>query len=437
MTDRAPDVRYATTSDGVSIACWSVGDGLPIIISHNFGLSHAELEWEIPSLRRFYQALGARHQVIRFDPRLAGLSDPAAPSASLQAMCLDIDAVADTFGHDVFALMGVSSMGPVAVEYAASRPQRVSSLVFCDPVLVPGGSGALARGIQASIALAESSGAELAAEMFLARWVEPSELDVAKRIAMSGFERLPNEAVLDWDPTASLGKVRVPTLVVSSMSPVLGDMEPSRRIAAAIPDARLVRIEGRMAPYYLDASTAIAAMEEHLGAASGHGSLTRPAGLQTIVFTDVVDSTSYTNRVGDEVARKELQRIEGIVDNASGHRGRVVKHLGDGTMLVFESPTAAVDFALEVQSRLEQSELAVRVGMAVGEPIEDDGDLHGAVVNLAARIAAAAAPGQVLISDGTRQLLVGKPYGFSHVGTRNVKGFEEPIGLYEVAHRSG
>ena len=133
------------------------------------------------------------------------------------------------------------------------------------------------------------------------------------------------------------------------------------------------------------------------------------------------------------MAREDARDIEALIDTqARVHRGRLVKHLGDGSLLVFDSPTSAVEFAINVQAEMREREQAMCIGLAVGEPIEEGGDLHGAVVNLAARIVAEAKAGQALVSEGTRQLLVGKPYTFEHVGDRHVKGFDEAIALYAV-----
>lgn len=420
----------------MSIACWSVGEGPPIIISHNFSLSHAELEWEIPSLRGFYTALGTHHQVIRFDPRMGGVSDQNVPSLTLDAMCLDVDAVAAEFGYDVFSLMGVSVMGPVAIEYAATRPERVSALILCDPLIAVGDSLA-GESLRGSAALTEATSAAYSTEIFASMWYGEDDTDITKRITAVAYERIDaiGPAVLSWDASARLDEVRAPTLVIAATSTVAGDPEHARRIAATLPDTRLVRLEGRHAPYYVDQMAAIDAITRHLGGSGFEPPLT--GGVQAVVFTDIVGSTEHTNVVGDAVAREEARGIEILIhEKAKANNGRLVKHLGDGSLLVFDSPTSAVAFAVDLQTEMRKKELALRVGLAVGEPIEEDEDLHGAVVNLAARIVAEAEPGQVLVSDAARQLLVGKPYTFEPVGSRDVKGFDDAIALYEVARRS-
>jgi pimeloyl-ACP methyl ester carboxylesterase len=130
------------TDDRVDIAFWEIGEGDPIVILNNFSISHAELEWTVPSIASFYTDLAKRYRVIRFDPRGHGLSgEPpgglgaTTPSGEQQGMTtgemgLDISAVAAALDLDAFTLMALSVQGPVAIEYAATHPQ-VTNLILC------------------------------------------------------------------------------------------------------------------------------------------------------------------------------------------------------------------------------------------------------------------------------------------------------------------
>jgi pimeloyl-ACP methyl ester carboxylesterase len=130
------------TDDRVDIAFWEIGEGDPIVILNNLGISHAELEWTVPSIASFYTDLAKRYRVIRFDPRGHGLSgEPPGgsgaitPSGGQQGMTtgemgLDISAVAAVLDLDAFTLMALSVQGPVAIEYAATHPQ-VTNLILC------------------------------------------------------------------------------------------------------------------------------------------------------------------------------------------------------------------------------------------------------------------------------------------------------------------
>jgi class 3 adenylate cyclase len=124
------------------------------------------------------------------------------------------------------------------------------------------------------------------------------------------------------------------------------------------------------------------------------------------------------------------------------HGGTEVKTMGDGFMASFGSVVKAVECAVAMQRAFEQESigasgerLSVRVGINAGEPIEEDGDLFGATVILASRIAAKAEGGEILVADTVRGLCSGKGFLFSDRGEFVAKGFEEPVRVYEVSWR--
>jgi class 3 adenylate cyclase len=134
-----------------------------------------------------------------------------------------------------------------------------------------------------------------------------------------------------------------------------------------------------------------------------------------------------------------LNRHDQIVRDAlSTYRGREVKHTGDGIFASFDHVSTAVDCALQIQRGFgeplgESSGTGrVRIGISVGEPVSQHQDLFGAVVNLAARICAHAGPGQILVSSAVRELSVGKSISFVDRGPIALKGFDDPVRLFEV-----
>ena len=118
-----------------------------------------------------------------------------------------------------------------------------------------------------------------------------------------------------------------------------------------------------------------------------------------------------------------------IAGLAAKHGGRVVKNLGDGSLVSFGSNSSAIAFALEVQDQIE-GELQLRIGMAAGEPIQEDGDIHGAVVAQASRVADLGGPGEVIVADSVRQLAIGKGFNFESAGEVSLKGFDQPIAVW-------
>jgi class 3 adenylate cyclase len=171
--------------------------------------------------------------------------------------------------------------------------------------------------------------------------------------------------------------------------------------------------------------------------------------VHTILFTDVEGSTALTDRLGDAKARELLREHERIVRKAlEEHGGSEVKAMGDGFMTSFSSATKALECAIAMQrafaERNESAEepIKVRIGLNAGEPIAEDdpggrGDLFGTAVNMAARIAAEADGGEVLASNVVRELVAGKGFLFAHRGDTTLRGFEDPVRLYEVRWREG
>ncbi len=157
------------------------------------------------------------------------------------------------------------------------------------------------------------------------------------------------------------------------------------------------------------------------------------AGHRTILFTDIVGSTDMTSRVGDRMAAELVRAHDGIVRRSLDHFiGREVKHTGDGIMATFESSRSAVDCAVAIQQEFAHfrctaaEPIHVRVGLDCGEPIEDSNDLFGSTVQLAARLCAAAAADQILVSGNVFREY-DDPDRFSHAKRRRLKGFSKPI----------
>lgn len=168
---------------------------------------------------------------------------------------------------------------------------------------------------------------------------------------------------------------------------------------------------------------------------------TRDPGIRTILFTDIVGSTSLTQRIGDEAAMELLHVHDSIVRDAlEDLGGREIKHLGDGIMASFVSAAAAVKCATRVQREIarhgrenEDRSIKVRVGVAAGEPVEHHNDLFGCTVQLAARLCSHAQPHQILVSNVVAELCEGKILPFRELGEVPLKGFDHPVRIHAVA----
>lgn len=166
----------------------------------------------------------------------------------------------------------------------------------------------------------------------------------------------------------------------------------------------------------------------------------RDPGIRTVLFTDIVESTSLTQTLGDDVAMELLQIHDSVVRDAlKALNGREVKHTGDGIMASFVSAAAAVRCAAQIQRGLaqragEQSNhpVRVRIGGAAGEPVEHGNDIFGSTVQLAARLCSHAEPEQIVVSSVIADLCIGKGLMFRALGEVSLKGFDQPVHAHSV-----
>jgi class 3 adenylate cyclase len=408
------------------------------------------MEWQFPEWRRWYEALARRGMVVRYDCRGAGLSDRDVSDFSLDAYALDLEAVVDRLGLERFALASPIHSGPVAIAYAARHPERVSHLVLWHSWAVT--RDAASPQLRALAQLRDTDWhvySEAVAHTLLG-W---SEGEPAHRYAALLRECIAQEtmkaalgAIGEFDATALLPQVKAPTLVLHRRQLSWLSADIARGLASRIPDARLALLEGESGAIFLgDTGAVLRAVNQFLGEgeeAAVWAEPLAPGALRTILFTDVEGSTALTQRLGDAKAREILRTHEKIVREALRvHEGSDVKTLGDGFMASFPSAMRAVECAIAMQRAFaEHNESAevpvrVRIGLNAGEPIREEEDLFGTVVNMAARITAKAEGGEILASDVVRQLVAGKGFLFSDRGEVVLRGFEDPVRLYEVRWR--
>ena len=164
--------------------------------------------------------------------------------------------------------------------------------------------------------------------------------------------------------------------------------------------------------------------------------------LRAIMFTDIVNSTAMTARLGDIRAVEMVRAHDALVRRALKDKGgREVKHTGDGIMASFDEVTAAVDCSRAIQQAFDafnlasQEKLQVRIGLDAGEPVADSNDLFGATVQMAARLCQSAEPGSIVVSETVREL-VPERINLGNLGFRSLKGFSDPVEAFEVSWRA-
>jgi class 3 adenylate cyclase len=444
-----PRIQYAKTTDGLSIAFWTLGEGMPVVHMPALPWSHIQLEWRIPDQRCWYERLAEKWKLLRYDNRGSGLSDREVTDLSLDAHLLDLEAVVDRLGLGRFALLAPHASGLVAVAYAARHRERVSHLILWCP---------FAR-LSDALAVTQSRALEALADV---DWTVATETmarvmfggldEMAVRATAAFFReavaletlRAGIEAFREVDLHPLLPLVRSPTLVLARRQLPHGQsVRWARDLASRIPDACLRLLEGTSGSLSEgDTEAVLTAIDEFLGEGKEAATQAEPpaAGVfRTVLFTDVAGSTSMMQRLGDEEGRAVLREHERITRQAlKAHGGTEVKTMGDGFMASFSSATKALECAIAMQRTFaEHNESAeepirVRIGLNAGEPIAEEADLFGAAVILAARIAAKAEGGEIMVSDTVRGLVAGKGFLFSDRGDVVLRGFEDPVRLYEV-----
>ncbi|HEX6843983.1 MAG TPA: adenylate/guanylate cyclase domain-containing protein, partial [Actinomycetota bacterium] len=162
---------------------------------------------------------------------------------------------------------------------------------------------------------------------------------------------------------------------------------------------------------------------------------------RTLLLTDIVGSTTMLERIGDVAAKEAVLSLDAqIEEHVVRWSGRRVDHTGDGVLASFHSAVDAVSCAVALQRAVEEREgdpapLHIRIGLAAGEPIKERDRLFGAAVNLAARMCAIAEPSTIYVPSGVRELTLGKGFAFLDRGQAELKGFAEPVHVFEVPWR--
>jgi class 3 adenylate cyclase len=437
-----PRIQYAKTSDGVSIAFWTLGEGVPLV-HLPLDFSHIQMEWQIPECRRWYERLAEKRKLVRYDYRGSGLSERQVTDFSLEAHVLDLEAVVSRLGLERFALLGLQHSGPPAIAYAARHPERVSHLLLWS-VYARASDWLRLPEIQALRALGGQDW-EFYTETVAHSLLGWSEGEPARRYAALVRESVRPEfmqtvvipTLNKVDVTPLLPQVSAPTLVLKRPQHEL-DVDMARGLASRIPDARLVLLEGESnAPYLGDTEAVLQAIDDFLGEEEKPAAGPElPEGMAVLLFADIAESTALTEQLGDSAFRakaRELDTSLRSVIRESGGTPVEGKVLGDGVLAVFTSARQAIDCALRCRAASQPLGLQLHLGIHAGDVIREGNNVYGGAVNIAARIAAASQPGEVLVSDTVRSLgRTSANVAFENRGEHALKGVGEPQRLFAV-----
>jgi class 3 adenylate cyclase/pimeloyl-ACP methyl ester carboxylesterase len=388
------------------------------------------------------------------DLRGTGLSQHDVSDESLEALAADLAAIVKSEGLADYDLWGGMGMCGVTITHAVAYPQQVKSLVLLSPYargldfrspdsvrtmtdLIAGGGWSIAR--RNILAVNLPSGPPDATE-----WAERWLRKASPERFLAGLQR-----ELAIDVRELLPRIKARTLILHRRGLKFVPASAAKSVAAGIRGSTLAMLEGDAAFPWVNPQQLLRPVMEFLdgrtpgtgGGESARGTAPQiqAGALRSVLFTDLVGHTEMMSRLGDERGRAVLREHEDITRNVlKQHGGTEVKTMGDGFMASFGSVTKAVECAVALQRAFAEREgepLAVRVGLNAGEPIEEDGDLFGATVILASRIAAKAGAGEILVADTVRGLCSGKGFLFADRGEFVAKGFEEPVRVYEVSWR--
>ncbi len=447
-----PRIQYTTADDGVHLAYFTLGEGAPLILMPTPPISHIGKAVTVPSLWNFLEGLGGIRQLVAYDGRGFGLSDRNDPEFSIDTQILDLESIVDHIAADRFAILAHFDSVPAAIAYASRRPERLTHLVLW-PGYASGAEQTSTAEFEAMIALMNTDWevfTQLIANMVMASSPTDDVVRFTEFIRASGTAAIFQSAwhaSADFDVQDLLPLIKVPTLVMDRQGS--RGVELSRKLASAIPGAELSLMDsGGMAEWAGDIPAVVQAIERFLGPNTPSvQSDSSQAAVLTVLFTDLVGHTAMMSRLGDQRGREVLREHEHISRQVlKAHGGTEVKTMGDGFMASFASVSRGVECAIAVQRAFDQRNqsatepLHVRVGLNVGEPIEDEGtdgrsDLFGASVILAARIAARAEGCEILVANAVRELCAGKGILFADRGDFVARGFEEPVRLFEVSWR--
>ena len=240
--------------------------------------------------------------------------------------------------------------------------------------------------------------------------------------------------LVEIDARHILPAIRVPTLVLRRVGDGASPVVAGRDLAENIPGAKYLEQPGdNHNPLYEPevADRIVGEVEEFLTGSRHEAEPDRV--LATVMFTDIVDSTTRAAELGDRQWRALLDRHdEAVRQQLARFRGQEVKNLGDGFMATFDGPARAVRCATAIAQSLRPLGLAVRSGLHTGEIELQRDDIAGIAVHIAARVTAEAEAGETVVSSTVRDLVAGSGLLFQDRGIHALKGLPEAVHLYSV-----
>ena len=444
-----PETLYAKTSDDVWIAYQVVGTGATDLILVKSWVSHLEVYWEQPRYANMVRNLAKDARVIDFDKRGTGLSDRISRVPDLEARMDDIRAVMDAAGSSRAVLFGWGDGAALAALFAATYPHRTAGLILNGGSAKTAWSADYPWGLRHEDWLKEHErmpeiwGSEAHAREWaemslllgphdaddpeLLRWVAKWARYSAAPGDMLAFDRM----WLETDVRDILSTIQVPTVVLCKEGV---NSEEAGWVASRIPGARVLPLAGGHRVVWMgdldELSEAVGAVMR--SARDEDADFDRL--LATVMFTDIVDSTSQSAAMGDHAWRTVQDGHDQIVRAQLARcRGREIRRMGDGFLATFDGPGRAVRCAQAISGAVRPLGIEIRAGLHTGEIQLSGDDIEGLAVAIGARVGALAGPSEVLVSSTVKDLVAGSGLELEDRGLHSLKGVPDEWRLFAVA----
>jgi class 3 adenylate cyclase len=439
-----PQTQYAWLGDD-RIAYQVLGQGPPDLVVTLNSFGHVDVAWEDPGFALFLHTLASFSRLILFDRRGTGASDPL-PVGALppwESYGEDLVAVLDEVGSEQAAIMAQLDASPMAIFFAGTRPERTSGLILANASAKYTAADDYPIGVPPDVAealvaqLDQLWGTEAmvlqvpsrADDERFRRWIAKAQRTVGSPRVVQAYMR----AMFEVDARPILPLIHAPTLVLHRSNVQFIPVQHGRYLAEHIPGAKLVELPGVEGPLVWEMpELTLDRVQEFL---TGVGRVAEPTRvLSTVLFTDIVGSTERAAALGDRRWREVLNVHDELARRlVEEFGGRLVKTTGDGILATFDGPGRAIRCAAALRDELAGVGVRIRAGLHTGEVELRDEDVGGIAVHIAARVMAAAAPGETLTSRTVQDLVVGSDIVLVDRGAHPLKGIAGPWQLYAVA----
>jgi class 3 adenylate cyclase/pimeloyl-ACP methyl ester carboxylesterase len=440
-TMEVPETRYVD-SGGLKIAYQVIGDGaVDLAVVPGF-VSNLDMQWTDPEWTRFNAQLASFSRVVMHDKAGTGLSDPVAAVPTLEQRMEDLHAVLDAAGVERPILLGISEGGPMSLLFAATYPERVRGLILYGSLVCgllsddnPAGPRWLdwmsrmrtvvdnwGKGL-----LVDVMSPTLAGQPLVRRLCGVHE----RAMASPAMARAAYDAFTEIDARDVLSAIRTPTLVVHRVGDAI-PIEGARYITEQVPGARLLELPGADHWWWVgDSNSILDAIEEFVTGTRPERPVDRM--LATVLFTDIVGSTTRAVELGDNAWRELLARHNDRTrEQLAAFRGTEVTCTGDGFLAIFDGPARGVRCARAITESVHDLGIEVRAGLHAGECEVLNDNIGGIAVHIGAHVAAAAGSGEVLVTSTVHDLVAGSGIAFEDAGDHELKGVPGPWRLYRA-----